>query len=231
MARAKSYVINDRKRLDQFLKTYEDLQDIEIRVGILSGRPKYEPKHVGRKSRINRQGKTRISKGELGRRKNIRELRRELAADRLSKGSKFARAKEKEIRRVFRREGISTKGLRKSTKGTAVARVAGVLNAGDSYHVISLKRRQPELRKELQQIKDQIMATQTLPKNIVIKIGENSRNAVRGGILRADHYDTGHLSRNTQFEIISVSQKRISVGAARARRGERRRAKRRRSRG
>jgi hypothetical protein len=221
----KSYVITDRKKLDAFLKAGGAIEDLELRVGILEGRTRYAPRHVGRKSRLRRRGKAPLEASELARRRGIRELRSSLEVIGSTKGGKARRALEKEIRAAFRAQGVSTKGLRKSTRGTAVARVAGVLQAGTPYHVIALNARRGKLRKELDAVLDIIKAGK-IPRGKLAGIGKKSQEAIRRGMLKAGHVDTGKLRETTKFEIINTKERIRVQQAARAERAARRAARR-----
>ena len=224
MAIQKSYVITDSSKLDRFFARNADIEGLELKVGILEGKTRYEPRHVGSKSRAARRGKGPLKAEVLDRRRNIRELRSALTKVGAEKGRKVQRAMEKDIRAAFRSRGVSSKGLRKSARGTSVAKVAGVLQAGQPYHVIAMKGRATQLRRELQGIMDAMLRDKN-PASLVRLIGERSVDAVQRAMTTAGHVDTGLLFRTTKFEIIDVKGRGFAQRVARARRVARKRAR------
>lgn len=218
MAIEKSYVVTDERKLMAFLAAGATLENLEMNVGILSGRDRYAPKHVGKKSRLNRKGKTKVDKAVLGQRADMRQMRQALAAIGAAGGAKAKSEATKQIRAAFRARGISTKGLVKSSKGTAVARVAGVLQSkkyGGQYHVPAIASKRGFLRSELQNIKSAIAAGRPFWVHIK-KIAEGMKSAVRAGARAAGHVDTGKLWNTTAFELINTKGRSEARQAARA---------------
>jgi len=201
MMPAKSYVITSRKRLDEYLKKGESLNNVELRVGILSGKPRYPKGHRGRAAdRADADRTFRVKPEELERRAAMRELRKSLRG----LDPKTRKQALKEIRAAFKAKKISTKGLatRRSKKGTAVAKVAGVLHSRTQYHVLALDERRVVLRRELEDVNRAILR-QGDPYREIRQIGQNTKAAVRASMARAGHVDSGRLLRTTQFEIIN----------------------------
>lgn len=208
---AKSYVITSRKRLDAYLKQADSLNNVELRAGILSGKPRYPKGHRGSAAdRADNERSFRMNPAELRRRAAIRDLRKQL------KGLDKATRKQavKEIRQAFRDQKISSKGLttRRSRKGTQVAKVAGVLHARTQYHVLALDRRRVTLRRELEEMNRQLLDGVD-PIGMIRKIGKASRDAIRASMAKAGHVDTGRLRKTTQFEVIDrqgeINYKRV----------------------
>jgi hypothetical protein len=199
---AKSFVVTNRKKLDAFLRAGNSIEDLEIRVGQLTGKPKYPKGHVGSKSR-DRRGITprrRIDPEELRRRQAIRAGRRQLEG--LDKESRKATLRS--LRNLFKSAGLSSRTLSRRTGArTPVARVAGVMHAGSAYHVNAIVDRRTALRAELQAILRDMKQGRPVAKQLQA-IGRNSKDAVRSGVRKAGHFDTGRLYRNTQFEIRSM---------------------------
>lgn len=219
---ARSYVVTSRKRLDQFLRDGERLNRIELRVGILSGKPRYPKGWVGKKSREHGEPTRRIDPSELQRRAAIRSLRKQIS----KLDPKTRKQAIKEIRQAFRDRKISTKGLarKRSSKGTAVAKVAGVLHAGTAYHVTALNLRRPELARELEDVMKALHMSQS-PAPIIRGIGKDSRDAVRRQLIKEGHVDSRRLLRTTQFEIVDRKGKIYHQRVAKARRKAARRRK------
>ncbi len=217
---AKSYVKTSRKRLDEFLDDGKKLNRLIIRVGILSGKPRYPAGWAGSKSRDrNRQARRHIDQRELNRRATVRALRKNLeeTQQKFGKhGAKIRRAMEKEIRAEFRARGVSSKGLRKGVKsrGTAVAKVAGVLHAGSAYHVTALESRRSGVALEVQRIIELIHRGQSAAP-IIRGIGQKGRDAVRRNLSAEGHVDSRRLYRTTQFEVIDSPGEREFKAAAR----------------
>jgi hypothetical protein len=204
---AKSYVLTNRKKLDAFMKRGFRIERIEIRVGQLTGKPKYPPGHVGKKSRERTGNRSKISRTELNRRTLIRGYRKQL--DNMPKADRKAAVKS--LRAMLKKKSISSRGLTTKRGGAvAVARVAGVLESGKTggrpFHVISLNKRQPQFRKEIDVLRLALIRGSNVAAELV-KIGKNSKAAIRAGIRKSGHEDTGRLLRNTQYEITDLKGK------------------------
>ena len=220
---ARSYVITSRKRLDEFLREGDRLNRIELRVGILSGKPRYPKGWVGKKSRDQDRAPTRrVDPSELQRRAAIRSLRSQIG----KLDPKARKQAVKEIRQAFRGRGISTRGLTRSrsSKGTAAAKVAGVLHAGSAYHVVALNARRAHLARELEEIMRALHAGRK-PTELIRGIGKRSRDAVRTQIVKEGHIDSRRLWKTTQFEITDLKGKIYHQRVARAKRAAARKAR------
>ncbi len=200
---AKSFVITNRKKLDAFLLAGGKLEDVEIRVGQLTGKPKYPKGHVGSRSRQNRGAtpKRRISRRELDRRSFVRAGRKQLEG--LDKDARKAQLRS--LRSMFKRAGLSSRTLgRRSPGRTPVARVAGVLHAGSAYHVNAIVEYRPLFKAEVEEI-NRVMHRGRPISRLVQGIGRNSMRAIKASARAAGHFDTGKLIRNTRFELRSMS--------------------------
>jgi hypothetical protein len=213
---AKSFVVTNRKKLDAFLRSGGQLEDLEVKVGQLTGRPKYAPRHVGSKSRDkNRQAGFRIRPSELRRRSQIRGLNRQLEG----MGPVGRKRALKELKAAFKADGgkaseIRTLGRRTSAR-TPVARVAGVMTASSGYHINAIVGRRGLLGAELQFVLNEMKRGRPVARGVQA-IGRNSKEAVRRSLRQAGHFDTGRLLRNTQFEITSIKGKAAFKAAAKA---------------
>lgn len=219
---AKSYVITNRKKLDAFFKRGNKIEQVEIRVGQLTGKPKYPPGHVGKRSRERTGSRKIIDRTELNRRTLIRGYRKQL--DNMPKEDRKAAIKA--IRAAFKKKGITSRGLTTKRGGAvAVARVAGVLESGKTggrpFHVISLNKRQPQFRKELDTIRLALIRGGNVAAALVT-VGKNSKAAIRAGIRKSGHEDTGRLLRNTQYEVTDLKGKIEAKRIAKAERAAKR---------
>jgi hypothetical protein len=77
------------------------------------------------------------------------------------------------------------------------------MHAGSAYHVNAIVDRRTALRAELQAILRDMKQGRPVAKQRQA-IGRKSKDAVRSGVRKAGHFDTGRLYRNTQFEIRSM---------------------------
>ena len=222
---AKSYVVTSRKRLDAYLAQGSALNQIELRVGQLTGKPRYPKGWVGRKSREwKAQADTRrVDPAELSRRGLVRAARAQLAG--MDPASR--RAAEKGLRAAFKSHGLSSKGLRRSGagQGTRVALVAGVMNAGSVYHAQGVADHLPELQREAEAIGVAIHLGQS-PQPIIRGIGQGARDSVRRRLVASGHVDTGRMLLTTQFELIDRVGRRTFQSAQKAERAARRAARR-----
>jgi hypothetical protein len=229
---AKSFVITNRRRLDAFLKAGGDINDVVLRVGQLSGKPKYAKGHVGSRSRGPRRAVTRkITEFEKARRQKIRAARAYLQSIDNPATRKF---ETKRIRAQIRAEAkrlgtrISTKGLgRKVTAGTPVARVAGVLASTSGYHIFAIQGRRGQVMRELDAVRAGLLGRGSVTRALKA-MGKNLKAAVRQRFAATRHTDTGRLLRNIQFEIVDQATKKREQAAERARRARARAAKRKR---
>jgi hypothetical protein len=221
---AKSFVVTNRKRLDEYFRNGGTIEGLVLQVGQLSGKPKYKAGHVGAKSRDrNRNVRRRIKPEELARRSVIRALRRQLAD--LPKEQRKEAAKD--IRRALREKGVSSKGLtRKRQVRTAVAKVAGVLAADDKYHGRAVVQHIPLSRKMLDEINDAMKGRGGSMTNALKRLGKSLRDAVRGNLSKMQHVDTGKLLRNTQFQLVNRAEKERVDAELKAIREQRKAAKR-----
>lgn len=223
---ARSGVVTNRKRLDAFLRAGRKIERLVLRVGQLSGQPKYPKGHVGAKSRGPRGGlpSRRIKGAELRRRAQVRGARRQLEG--LDKGTRKATLGV--LKAAFKQRGIKAPTLgRRSAARVAVAKVAGVLHAGSQFHVGPLRARESiRLRENRAIVAAMLRGGAGVPRMMQAQ-GRNAKAAVRRAIKRARHEDTGRLLRNTQFEIIDRSAAPTSkkeYRAAKRRRQTKRRA-------
>lgn len=221
---AKSHVITNRRKLDAFLRRGGKIGDIGLRVGQLSGKPKYPKGHVGSKSRV--KGRTgfgrKIDRKELERRVLIRQGRKYLAG--LDKDAR--KLELKRLRASLKKEGLSSRSLgRKRSIRAPVARVAGVLAAESGYHVRAMIARRPALIRELDQMRSALLGRGNVTSALKL-IGRNAKEAVRHSFRSTGHVDTGRLLRNTQYELIDKPGLARAKAQAKAERAARRRAKR-----
>jgi hypothetical protein len=225
---SKSFVITNRQKLDRFLKFGGAINDIVLRVGILSGKPKYPRGHRGSRSDRPRQERgRRINELELQRRAVVRAGKRHLEAI----DDPAARKTElKRIRGLFREMKISSRGLaRKKTGAVAVARVAGVINAFEGYHQKGIRGVVIALERNVGPLVEGVYGRANLVRAIR-SIGRNAKVAVRHAFVATGHRDTGRLVRNIQYELVSQSEKKRKMAEAKAERA-RIRAERKRRRG
>jgi hypothetical protein len=163
-----------------------------------------------------------IKQSEVQRRSLIRGLRRQL--DNMPKENRKATVKE--LRRSLKKKGISSRGLTTKRGGAvAVARVAGVLESGATggrpFHVISIRGRRGAFRKELDMLRLALIRGGNVAAALVA-IGKNSKAAIRKGIQRSGHVDTGRMLRNTQYEITDLKGKIEAKRVAKATRAAKR---------
>ena len=84
-------------------------------------------------------------------------------------------------------------------EGTQVAKVAGVLHAGSSYHEKAiLEYNAAELITRTEAISTAMHAGQPIA-GLLISIGRGARDRVKQQISREGHVDSGRLLRTTQF--------------------------------
>jgi hypothetical protein len=223
------YVLTNRRKLDAFLAAGNKLDDLAVSVGILSGKPKYPPGHVGRRSREKRTGwHHKIDQEELTRRAYIRQGRAQLST---IKDPIFKKQKLKELRAQLKEHHLSSRGLARAvTAGTAVARVAGVIQgrtgAGmhSSYHQEAKRQHKVKADVDLQNVMRAMLRGQP-PAPHLQKFGRGYRDAIRAALAATRHTDTGKLYRNTQYEITSKSQAAAWKAKQKADRAARRAAK------
>ena len=222
------YVLTNRKNLDAFTRAGGKLDDLVMGVGILSGKPKYPPGHVGARSRDAKRERYRraIGPGELQRRQMVRIYRRQVSQ---IKDKSLRKQRIKELRRAFKEQGLSSRGLARAvTRGTAVARVAGVLQgttgAGlrSPYHVRAMKARGAATEHELEQVAQAMIRRGNFTRELK-QFGQNNKNAVRQSFQATGHGDTGKLFRNIQYQIASKGLKKQWQAEQRALRAESRR--------
>ena len=232
MAGAKSYVVTSRKRLDAFLAAGAALNRVELRVGQISGKPRYPKGWVGRKSRIKgaeaSYRKKLMSPQELQRKSTIRDLRRQM----IGMDEDHRKEAIKAIRASMKAEKISSRGLvRKSgggsaelgeKEGTQVAKVAGVLHAGSSYHEKAiLEYNTGELAARTEAISTAMHAGQPIA-GMIISIGQGARDRVKQQISREGHVDSGRLLKTTQFILTDRMGKYLAAKERAAKRAARR---------
>ncbi len=231
MAGAKSYVVTSRKRLDAFLTAGDNLSRIELRVGQITGKPRYPKGWVGRKSRI-RGGpaayrKKNVSPQEMRRKAMIRDMRRQM----MGMDEDHRKEAIKAIRAQFKEDKISSRGLvRKSgggsaelgeKEGTQVAKVAGVLHAGSSYHLKALNVfNETELPKRTEEM-GRAMHRGLPVTEMVRGIGKEARDRVKLQISREGHVDSGRLLKTTQYQLADTLGKQIAAQERAAKRAAR----------
>jgi len=234
---AKSYVITNNEKLKRFFRFGGKLNDVVVRVGILTGKTKYPKGHRGSKSDRDwlARGARRIDPRELARRAQVRRAKRHLAE---IESVNVRKLELKRIREAFREQGISSRGLaRKKAGAVAVAKVAGVLGSFARYHSHGIRslgfkptgKSTGRVVLPIANIHRTLMDTRD-PTPALKALGINAKNAVRQRLVAAGHVDTGKLLRNTQYEIISASDKKRFDAEAKAERA-RARAERKRRRG
>jgi len=224
------HVLTNRHKLDAFQAAGGKIDDLVMGVGVLTGKAKYPRGHVGSRSRGQDRTRYRrqISPEELERRQYIRAARRQVNT---IKDKDFRKRRIKELRKVFKSAGFSTRGLaRKVTAGTPVARVAGVLQGrtgaglGSPYHVRALKSRAAATEHELEQVVQSMIRNGTYTKPLR-QFGANTKRALRQSFQATGHGDTGRLLRNLQYQIASKSLKKRWQEEQRALRAESKRKK------
>lgn len=208
---AKSSVLTNRKRLDAFLAQAGRLDDLSVLVGIVTGKARYPKGHVGRKSRMTRYHRTRPK--TITRRAVVSKIRRHLET---MKG-KDKRAATKMVRQEFRRRGISTRGLATTRRGTAVARVAGVMAARDDHHRAGIVASEAPREGALAGLWLDVLNGRS-PSRGLQQFGRISRDSVRKKLRQTGHIDTGKMLRNTQYQIETVSGKAKAKRLGKARR-------------
>jgi hypothetical protein len=226
---ARSYVRTNRRRLDAFFKEGRKIDDLVLRVGQLTGKPKYPRGHVGSRSRgPKREPTARIDRLEAQRRKLIRAGRKRLQGIKDPQARKLETKRLRGLIRQFADEqGIkmSTRGLgRKITAGTPVARVAGVLASRSGYHIFAIQARRGQVVRELDSIRDALLGRGFVTSSLK-RMGKNSKEAVRQRFRATRHTDTGRLMRNIQYEIVDQATKKRRQAEARAARAAARAAK------
>jgi len=226
---AKSHVITNRRRLNAFLKAGGDINNVVLRVGQLSGKPKYPKGHVGSLSRGARRATARkITPFEAERRQKIRAARAYLQSiDNPAQRKAETKRIRAEIRAEAKRLGtkISTRGLaRKVTAGTAVARVAGVLASQSGYHIFAIQGRRGQVRRELDEIRQALHGRGSVSRALK-RMGKNAKVAVRQRFAATRHTDTGRLMRNIQYELVDQATMKRERAKAKAERAEARAAK------
>jgi len=224
---ASRFVTIDRRRLDAFLSSADKLSRLVLRVGILSGRDRYprkrrhDPADTKRLERLSERGGAQTRLGA------IRMLNKQLKELGRLQGARKQRQAEREIRRALKAQGLSSKGLvRRGKRGTAVARVAGVHQAGTSYHTVAIDRRRPSFRRELDQVQKAMLAGKNVAP-LIISMGERFTKAVKAQVKTEDLWETGRLFATIDFEIVdrvaTEFRRRVSRQRRAARRGRRRR--------
>jgi hypothetical protein len=200
-------VITNRRKLDDFFRRGGQIEDVGLLVGQITGKPKYPKGHVGSKSRQKGRNPTRrIKRAELDRRALVRAASRQLEG--LDKETR--KATRKQLVAWFKKEQIRYRGLgRKSQARTPVARVAGVIASDKStgqYHERAMAMRRAVMKFELETIQLALFGQGNIAE-AVIRIGKNSKRAIRQAFKATGHSDTGRLFRNIQYEYISKSAK------------------------
>ncbi len=219
------YVKTNSRKLEAFFRDGGKINDLGMVVGQLTGKPKYPPGHVGKKSRGGGTGATRRghklrSREELDRQQDIRGLRTQLAGLDERERGKATRL----LRRALKADGISSRGLVKA-KATAVARVAGVLASREQYHLRALKRGQVLITASLDKMRDSLVKRTGSVAGALTAMGRGLKELIRASFRQTGHQDTGRLIRNTQYEIFSRGGKAHVIAVAKEHRRLRREAR------
>lgn len=232
---AKPYVITNRRRLDQFFRDGNKIDNVGMIVGQVTGKPKYPVGHVGRRSRgpKNKNPTRKIRRQELERRAWVRVATKQLqqlSGDEQKKTRKewikWFKAEEK--RRGHGRGSFRARGInRRRRQAVAVARVAGVL-ASDrvtgQYHERAILAHRAHFKLDMEKVRNTLFS-EADPVTAIKEYGKSVKKTIRQYYLATGHSDTGRVFRNIQYLVFSRSgkaeveafNKKAKADAARAR--------------
>ena len=194
----------DDSNFESFINSADKLQRLQLRVGILSGKPKYEAGHVGAKSRV---------KDTLDRFAALSANANNPDRERSMLGA-YRKLKKKS----------SGYGRRARKKRVAVAKVAAVVGlkvgkgAGGGpkaerpklpgLWVDATDRNGPFLQQQSAEMMKLSLAGQS-PKPPLVRFGERLRIAFVAAVIREGHVDTRRLINNIHWEITDLVREKF----------------------
>lgn len=216
---ARSFVLTNRRKLDEFLRRGNSLDDIGMLIGQTTGKPKYPPGHVGSKSRQkDRVPSRKIKRQELERRMFVRMASKQLEG--LSKDAKKQARKRwkdwfeaEEKRRGRGRGSFRFRGVgRKKRQAVAVARVAGVIASDRStgqYHERVLGGKKAVINPA--EIYNAMFTQNITIGKAITNWAKQKKAELRKSFLATGHSDTGRLLRNINYIIWTVGGKKKAL--------------------
>ena len=227
-----------RQQWDAFLQRLEQLKTLTLEVGILEGKTRYPPGHVGSKSRLHdnperfAELRGQVARFGVGWKTRNRQIRKMLDRQEARHGKRSRNRSERALRKAMRAEGLRTKGLRKSSRGTPVARVAGVLMVMPHWRE-HLDMSGGRLSRELRELM-QVLKAGDDPRAYLHRIGTRLKREFQREVRSMGHVDTGLLLRTVDYRIFdekaAAIMDRYKKRQKKARRAARRRIRRRRRR-
>jgi hypothetical protein len=214
----------DDSRFESFINSADKLQRLQLRVGILSGRPKYPAGHVGSKSRAkddyNRFAALRAGASNPDRERSM------LGAYRLNKLK--AKGKSQSFQRRARRKRVAVAkvaavvglevGKSRQSAGVAIAstllgaKVAAKPKASrpklPGLWIEATERQQPFLQQQAARAMQLAMEGKS-PKAPIVRFGERLRIAYVAAVIREGHVDTRLLINTINWEITDLKRERF----------------------
>lgn len=188
----------DDSRFEAFINSADKLQRLQLRVGILSGKPKYEAGHVGAKSRT-KDTMDRFAALSANASNPDRE-RSMLGAYRKNKAKKG-----QSFKRRARRKRVS------------VAKVAAVVGFGGAkgerpklpgLWIDATNRQGAYLQQQSAEAMKLALAGQS-PKLPIVRFGERLRIAFVAAVIREGHVDTRRLINTINWEITDLVREKF----------------------
>jgi hypothetical protein len=192
--------VNDA-RFESFINSADKLQRMQLRVGILSGKPKYDPGHVGAKSR---QADTMDRFAAIN------------STDRVTSMISAYRAKKKKA------PGFKRRARKKRVDVAKVAAVVG-LEVGGSFLKGGPKASRPKLPRlwrEANERQGNFLQKQSAvameyclegrsAKGPIVRFGERLRMAYVAAVIREGHVDTRRLINTIAWEITDLQREKF----------------------
>jgi hypothetical protein len=218
--------VND-KRFESFIKSADKLQRIQLRVGILSGKPKYPAGWVGSKSRVkdtfNRFAALRAAARNPDRERTMLGAYRQLKK-KTPGYSRRARKKRVAVAKVAAVVGLEV-GTKKPSAGVAIAskllgaKAAKAPKAGrpklPGLWIEATERNMDFLQQQSARAMELCLAGHS-PRAPIVRFGERLKLAFVATVIREGHVDTRRLINTIAWEITDLVREKFLQRQVRA---------------